>query len=146
LPEFVEEARRFMAGHGLRYTVLHSHYWFSGWVALQLRQWLQIPMVHMSHTLGAAKNAAAQQPWEQEPPRRLRIEQDILRGTNAVIAESPPVSSRRCRHMTLILARSKLFLGVDTAIFRPQSRQHARQSLGVLLDNRCFCSLDACSP
>jgi D-inositol-3-phosphate glycosyltransferase len=133
LPEFVDGVQRFMAAHGLRYTVLHSHYWFSGWVALQLRQWLQIPMVHMSHTLGAAKNAAAQQPWEQEPPRRLRIEQEILRGTNAVIAESPASKQQTMQAYDIDPGKIEIIPGgVDTTTFRPQSRQHARQSLGVL--------------
>ena len=63
-----------------------------GWRYSYARR-LQVPMVHMSHTLGAAKNVAAQQPWEQVP-RRLRIEQEILRYGNAVIAESPATSTR----------------------------------------------------
>jgi hypothetical protein len=46
-------------------------------------------MVHMSHTLGYPKNAAAQQVWEQEPPRRLQVEYDILKHSDALVAESP---------------------------------------------------------
>jgi D-inositol-3-phosphate glycosyltransferase len=132
LPEFVEEVRRFIAVHKLRYEVLHSHYWFSGWVALQLRRLLHIPMVHMSHTLGAAKNAAAQQSWEQEPPRRLRIEQDILRRSNAVIAESP--ASKRHMLQAYEVEAGKIEIipgGVDIAIFHPWDRQQVRQSLGL---------------
>src|SRR5262249_55563584 len=64
LPEFVEGVRSFATSQDLHYDLLHSHYWLSVWVALQLRQLWSVPTVHMSHTLGYPKNAAAQQIWE----------------------------------------------------------------------------------
>jgi D-inositol-3-phosphate glycosyltransferase len=132
LPEFVEGVQRFVAGHTLCYEVLHSHYWFSGWVALQLQRSWQVPMVHMSHTLGAAKNAAAQQPWEHEPPRRLRIEREILQRSDVVIAESP--ASKQHMSQVYDVDSGKIEIipgGVDIATFRPQDRQQIRQSLGL---------------
>jgi D-inositol-3-phosphate glycosyltransferase len=132
LPEFVESVQRFIAGHALRYDLFHSHYWFSGWVALQLRRRLQIPMVHMSHTLGAAKNVAAQQPWEQEPPRRLRIEQEILRYGNAVIAESPASKYQMMQAYDVDPRKIEIIPGgVDVAVFRPQDRRQMRQWLAL---------------
>jgi D-inositol-3-phosphate glycosyltransferase len=132
LPEFVEGVRQFMGAQGVRYDVLHSHYWLSGWVALQLRRTLQIPVVHMSHTLGAIKNTAAQQPWEQEPPHRLRIERTVLHHSDAVVAESP--ASRRHMLEEYAVEPTKIHIipgGVDTGVFAPQERQQARQALAL---------------
>ena len=132
LPEFVVEARRFITRHNLHYQILHSHYWLSGWVALQLRQGLQAPVVHMSHTLGYPKNAAAQQEWEQEPLRRLRVEHDVLRGSDALVAESP--ASKRHMVQEYGVEAEKIHVipgGVDTEIFHPQDRAWARRELGL---------------
>ena len=38
LPEFVEGVLAFATSQDVHYDLLHSHYWLSGWVALQLRQ------------------------------------------------------------------------------------------------------------
>jgi D-inositol-3-phosphate glycosyltransferase len=132
LPEFVEEVQRFITQHHLHYQMLHSHYWLSGWVALQLRQRLQAPVVHMSHTLGYPKNAAAQQAWEQEPPRRLRVEHDVLKCSEALVAESP--ASKRHMMQEYGVQPERIHVipgGVDTAIFQPQDRQQARLALGL---------------
>jgi D-inositol-3-phosphate glycosyltransferase len=132
LPEFVEGVRQFIVAQGLRYDVLHSHYWFSGWVAIQLRRTLQVPVVHMSHTLGAMKNAAAQQPWEQEPPHRLRIERTVLHQSDAIVAESP--ASRRHMLQEYAVDPVKIHIipgGVDTGVFSPQDLPQARQALGL---------------
>jgi D-inositol-3-phosphate glycosyltransferase len=135
LPEFIEEVQRFVTLHELSYETLHSHYWLSGWVALQLRQMLQAPVVHMSHTLGYPKNAAAQQLWEQEPPRRLRVEHDVLRRSEALVAESP--ASKRHMVQEYGADPKKIHVipgGVDTAVFHPQNQQLARQSLSLEMD------------
>ena len=96
------------------------------------RRRLQIPMVHMSHTLGAAKNVAAQQPWEQEPPRRLRIEQEILRYSNAVIAESPASKDQMRQAYAVDPGKIEIIPGgVDVAVFRPQDRRQMRQWLAL---------------
>jgi D-inositol-3-phosphate glycosyltransferase len=135
LPQFVEEAQHFIAQHNLQYQILHSHYWLSGWVALQLRQSLQVPVVHMSHTLGYPKNAAAQQEWEQEPLRRLHVEYDILKGCEALVAESP--ASKRHMIQEYGVEAEKIHVipgGVDTAVFHPQDRRQARRALQLDLD------------
>ena len=36
LPQFVEGVQDFICEHALQYDIIHSHYWLSGWVAMQL--------------------------------------------------------------------------------------------------------------
>lgn len=132
LPEFVEEVQAFIAQHDLRYELLHSHYWLSGWVALQLRRDLRVPIAHMSHTLGLPKNAAAQQTWEKEPLRRLRVEGDVLRCCEALIAESPASKQHMVQEYGVSAEKVHVIPGgVDTHIFCPQDRLQARKALGL---------------
>jgi D-inositol-3-phosphate glycosyltransferase len=132
LPEFVEDVQGFMTQHGLRYEVLHSHYWLSGWVALQLRRRLRVPIAHMSHTLGYPKNAAAQQGWEKEPPRRLQVEYEVLRHSDALIAESPASKRHMVQEYGVEPTRVHVIPGgVNTEVFRPQERRQSRDALGL---------------
>jgi D-inositol-3-phosphate glycosyltransferase len=132
LPEFVEGVLAFATSQDLHYDLLHSHYWLSGWVALQLRQLWSVPMVHMSHTLGYPKNAAAQQTWEQEPPRRLQVEYEVLRCSDALVAESPASKQHMVQEYGVDPARVQIIpCGVDTTLFQPQDRHQARRVLAL---------------
>lgn len=134
LPEFVEGVLAFAARQGLHYDVLHSHYWLSGWVALQLRALWSLPMVHMSHTLGYPKNAAAQQAWEQDPPRRLQVEYEVLKQSDALVAESPASKQHMLQEYGVPPARIQTIpCGVDTTLFRPQEALQARHALTLPL-------------
>ena len=132
LPEFVEGVLAFATSQDVHYDLLHSHYWLSGWAALQLRQVWSLPMVHMSHTLGYPKNAAAQQVWEQEPPRRLQVEYEILKHSDALVAESPASKQHMVQEYGIDPPRVQIIpCGVDTLMFRPQNRQQARHALAL---------------
>jgi len=89
-------------------------------------------MVHMSHTLGYPKNAAAQQVWEQEPPRRLQVEYEVLKRSDALVAESPASKQHMMQEYGVDAARVQIIpCGVDTTLFRPQDRQQARRALAL---------------
>ena len=53
IPQFVEGVKQFAVDKGLRYDLIHSHYWMSGIAAETLAQAWKVPVVHMFHTLGA---------------------------------------------------------------------------------------------
>ena len=78
LNEFVGGVSAFAEAEGIRYDVLHSHYWLSGLVARDLQVAWGTPIVHMFHTLGELKNRVAQTPGEMEPPLRIACEGEIL--------------------------------------------------------------------
>jgi D-inositol-3-phosphate glycosyltransferase len=132
MPEFVSHVQAFIAREGLQYDCLHSHYWLSGWVALRLRQRLQVPVVHMSHTLGYPKNSAVQQAWEREPPTRLQVEYEVLKHSDHLIAESQASKDHMVQDYGVDPERIEIIpCGVDTSIFHPQDRQQARHRLGL---------------
>ena len=132
LPEFVDGMQDFINENALEYDVLHSHYWLSGWVAMQFRLALDLPIVHMSHTLGYPKNAAAQLPWEQEPSRRLQVEREVLQGSDALVAESPASKHHMVWHYDVDPASVAVIpCGVDTARFQPQDKRRARAALSL---------------
>jgi mannosylfructose-phosphate synthase len=54
-PEFADNCERHIKNEGLRYQLLHSHYWDAGLVCRLLAPRLDIPFVHTSHSLGAWK-------------------------------------------------------------------------------------------
>jgi D-inositol-3-phosphate glycosyltransferase len=132
MPEFMSHVQAFIAREGLQYDCLHSHYWLSGWVALRLRQRLQVPVVHMSHTLGYPKNSAVQQAWEREPPTRLQVEYEVLKHSDHLIAESQASKDHMVQDYGVDPERIEIIpCGVDTSIFHPQDRQQARHRLGL---------------
>ena len=57
LPDFACNLERFRKDNGVRYDLVYSHYWLSGWVGEYLRLWWDVPHVITFHTLGAVKNS-----------------------------------------------------------------------------------------
>jgi mannosylfructose-phosphate synthase len=55
LPEWTENALRFISLHGLSYEFLNSHYWDAGLAAQSLSETLAVPHVHTPHSLGMWK-------------------------------------------------------------------------------------------
>src|SRR6266496_1959139 len=54
--EFACNIDFFAQAHGIRYDLIHAHYWLSGLAAHRLHQMWGIPTVQMFHTLGELKN------------------------------------------------------------------------------------------
>jgi len=85
LPEFVDNVRQFARDEGVRYDVLHSHYWLSGWAARELREAWGTPIVQMFHTLGKMKDAVASDPGQRETARRIEVETEIVQYADRLV-------------------------------------------------------------
>ncbi|MCY7391899.1 MAG: glycosyltransferase, partial [Leptolyngbyaceae cyanobacterium CAN_BIN12] len=88
LPTFVQGFLKFQRQSGLQYRVLHTNYWLSSWVGMQLKKILNIPQVHTYHSLGAVK-------YQSIPTvpivatTRLEVEKMLLETAERVVATSP---------------------------------------------------------
>jgi D-inositol-3-phosphate glycosyltransferase len=137
LPEFVDGVLARTATDGIRYDVLHSHYWLSGAVAQDLRRRWGTPVVHMFHTLGEMKNAVAQRPKERETEQRVAVETEIVRFADALIAATPAEQEQLVRLYGADPARIHVISpGVDTAYFCPIPMAQAKERIGICPDGR----------
>ncbi len=98
--------------------VVHSHFWMSGYAALEAARPLGIPVVHTYHALGIVKRRE-QGPADTSPPERLAVEERILDTADHVIATATDevFELRRLggdtRRITVVPC------GVDIAAFGP---------------------------
>jgi len=131
IPEFVERVQEFAASKGIRYDLIHSHYWLSGLAALKLRQIWDIPIIHMFHTLAEIKNRVARFPEETTSDLRLEAERRLVAETDRIIA---PTQAELAHLQWLYRADSKRIVivppGVDTARFYPIARDEAIEFIG----------------
>jgi D-inositol-3-phosphate glycosyltransferase len=132
LPEFVRRVQDLVARERISYDLIHSHYWLSGWAALDLRATWHIPVIQMFHTLGEMKNRVAQTPEERESTRRIEVEGEVMRRVDRLVAATPLEKAQ----MSWLYGAdgdkiSVVPAGVDLSLFRPLPRAEARRYLGV---------------
>jgi D-inositol-3-phosphate glycosyltransferase len=132
LPRFVQGIREFAQSKGLRYDLIHSHYWMSGIAALELKTAWQTPVVHMFHTLVLMKNRVASKPSEIEGEYRLTGEQTVLANADRIIAATPAELAQlqwlykaNTRHVVIIPP------GVDLCHFYPIDNDEAKEFIGI---------------
>jgi D-inositol-3-phosphate glycosyltransferase len=130
LPDFASEVALFSLREGIRYDVVHSHYWLSGWAAHLLRRFWNVPTVHMFHTLAHLKNAVGAGPLES--PLRLRIERQLLDVLDNIIAANPDERAEMVWQLGADNARiCTIPPGVDLNLFQPVDAGQARARLDL---------------
>jgi len=129
VPEIFAALEAFRSENGLRYDLIHSHYWISAAVgALAQVRW-QRPHLVMFHTLGAAKNTPGS--GEHESGLRVAAERRLAAVADRVVAPS----AGEAAHLTDLydVPREKISVlpcGVDLDLFQPRGRAASRQRLG----------------
>jgi D-inositol-3-phosphate glycosyltransferase len=132
LPAFVAGVEAFRRREGVRYALLHSHYWLSGLAALELAPRWGVPFVQMFHTLGAIKNAVARGSGDTEPEERLCAEARIAARADRIVASNLVERADLAWHLRADPARvSVIPCGVDLELFRPRDGFAARARLGL---------------
>jgi mannosylfructose-phosphate synthase len=98
LPEWGENALRFIKKHGLKYEFINSHYWDAGVAGQHLSDVLDVPHLHTPHSLGfwKKKQMVADYPHDQEKfdkqynfITRIRCERSLYADCDTVIATTP---------------------------------------------------------
>ncbi len=138
LPEFVGGVLDQAKADGIDYGILHSHYWLSGAAACELRQWWDVPVVHMFHTLGKMKNVVAdKRPSERETDQRVTVETDIVERCDALIAATPAELDQLTRLYGAEPDKVHVISpGVDTDCFHPIPAAHAKEHISICPDSR----------
>jgi D-inositol-3-phosphate glycosyltransferase len=137
LPEFTSRVLDFARREGLRYDVIHSHYWLSGLAARDLAPAWGAPIVHMFHTLGQMKNSVASTPEEWETERRIRGEQEVMAIADRLVAATPLERAQMVWLYGADAAKIDVVpCGVDLDLFSPIPQDEAKQMLGLPLE-RC---------
>lgn len=136
LNEFFMNTIRWIEKHNKKYSLVHSHYWYSGSVGLKIKDHLEIPMVHNSHSLGRVKYEVLGQNKPVYADMRLLEEELILKRANAVIASTPQevkniLDLYKVTGENIELIRT----GVDERLFRPIDKQIAIKETGINFKN-----------
>lgn len=138
IPEFVNGIKAFACEKGIKYDLIHSHYWMSGIAAASLSDiWGGIPIVHMFHTLGEMKNRIARSAAEREGAYRINGEKQVLRRADRIIvATLAELTQLRFLYQA---NQSKLVIippGVDVSHFYPIPSDEAKLYVGLKPDDR----------
>ncbi len=133
IPQFVDGIRAFANEKGIRYDVIHSHYWMSGLAAASLSDlWGGAPILHMFHTLGEMKNRIARSDSEREGAYRVEGEKRVLkRADRLIVATEAEKAQLQWLYKADLQKMSVIPPGVDVSHFYPIPKDEARQFIGL---------------
>ena len=131
LPTFVEAFLAFQAKQGVNYALIHTNYWLSSWVGMELKKrHPQLQQVHTYHSLGAVKYQAVKA-IPGIASTRLEVEKDCLETAERIVATSP----QEQEHMRSLVSQKGAIdiipCGTDIERFGACDRLTARQTLGL---------------
>ncbi|OGO00925.1 MAG: hypothetical protein A2Y59_06590 [Chloroflexi bacterium RBG_13_52_14] len=129
LEAFASALEDFRERSGLRYDVIHSHYWLSGWVGRKIQRRWNVPHVIMFHTLGAIKNAIGV--GDTEPALRIMAERELASDCKRIIAATEREKQDLSRYYDAPPDKiSVIPCGVNLDLFQRIDKETARRHLG----------------
>lgn len=88
LPEFLEAFFQFQHEQKTIYPVIHTNYWLSAWVGMEIKKRQIVRHLHTYHSLGAVKyKSVTTVPMIAKT--RLKVEKQCLNTADVIIATSP---------------------------------------------------------
>ncbi|HEY9693834.1 MAG TPA: glycosyltransferase family 1 protein [Oculatellaceae cyanobacterium] len=130
LPEFVEQVLKFQKQSGITYSLVHTNYWLSSWVGMQLTKIQGSKQVHTYHSLGAVKYKSVTT-IPMIASTRLATEKAVLETASRIVATSPQEKD----HMrSLVSQKGSIDIipcGTDTRKFGSITKEAARAKLGI---------------
>ncbi|MEG3439948.1 glycosyltransferase family 1 protein [Pannus brasiliensis CCIBt3594] len=130
LPEFVESFLEFQNRTRTIYPLIHSNYWLSGWVGLQLRRRQLSKLVHTYHSLGAVKYKSVSA-IPIVATTRLNVEKTCLETADRIVATSP---QEKAHMRALVSPHGNIEIipcGTDIHHFGSIDRARGREFLGL---------------
>ena len=130
LPEFIEKFLKFKEENNLDYNLVHTNYWLSSWVGMQLKNLIGTKQVHTYHSLGAVKYATIDN-IPEIAAKRLEVERSVLETAERIVATSP---QERAHMRQLVSTKGNIDIipcGTDIERFGSVDRKTARATLGI---------------
>ncbi len=133
IPQFVENLNAFLTANPTTYDLIHSHYWLSGPVALELGNRWNVPVVSSFHTLGEVQRLVRAGTADAE--QRVGIEHAVAKDANVLVASSPHEREQLIRLYGADPGKSYVVpCGFDREVFKPIDQFKARRELGLDAD------------
>ena len=130
LPIFVQEFQKFQLESGFQYSLVHTNYWLSSWVGMELKKSQPLQQVHTYHSLAAVKYKSVST-IPMIAKTRLQVEKTLLETADRVVATSPQEKEHmRC----LVSAKGNIDIipcGTEIERFGSIGRSAARRQLGI---------------
>ncbi len=132
LPEFVDNFLKFQLKNDFTYQLVHTNYWLSSWVGMELKKIQESKQVHTYHSLGAVKyNTIEIENIPLIASQRLAVEKEVLEKAERIVATSP----QEQQHMrSLVSTKGNIDIipcGTDIQRFGSIAREAARAELGI---------------
>ena len=135
---FAESVNRFKQSEGIDYALIHSHYWLSGIVGIELGRRWNAPHFATFHTLARTKNRA--RAGEMESVRRAHAEQRIISSAKALVVSTDIERDDIAKLYQADGTRIEVIPpGVDTALFKPADTPASRKKTWDCRTSEQFC-------
>ena len=127
---FSDAVSLFARREGVRYDLIHSHYWLSGVIGIELSRRWNAPHIATFHTLARTKQRA--RAGERESERRAHAEQRIIDSAKALVVSTYIERDDIAKLYGTSGAPVRVIPpGVDLSLFQPVDTQAARRELGL---------------
>ncbi len=134
-PTFVEELLKFQRRTAIQYPLVHTNYWISSWVGMELKKYQSVKQVHTYHSLGAVKYKSVTT-IPMIARTRLAVEKTVLETADRIVATSP----QEKKHMReLVSAKGNIDIipcGTDIRRFGCIEREQARAALSIASEEK----------
>ncbi|VEP11422.1 Glycosyl transferase group 1 [Hyella patelloides LEGE 07179] len=130
LPEFLKQLRQFQLANNIQYSLIHTNYWLSAWVGMELKKIQPLKHVHTFHSLSAVRYAKIDH-LSHIAKIRLAIEKACLERADLTIATCP---QQREYLRKLVSTKGNIEIvpcGTDTHIFGSVASITAKGKLDI---------------
>ena len=130
LPEFVQQFLAFQKQEGIQYPLVHTNYWLSSWVGMELKKHQPLVQVHTYHSLGAVKYRSISD-LPAIASTRLAVEKTCLETVDSVVATSPQEGEHMRKLVSTKGTVEMVPCGTDIERLGSVDRLTARDELGI---------------
>jgi D-inositol-3-phosphate glycosyltransferase len=146
MDEFKDSMISFIINENIHYSLVHANFFMSAYVAMGIKQELDIPFVVTFHALGHVRRIH-QAEKDKFPEERLIIEEQAVQQADHIIAECPQDLEDLVEYYNAPLNKISIIpCGFSAKEFYPMDKQAARKILGLPQDEHIILQLGRMVP